>query len=83
VLNNASSEHILPLGTNSIPEGFGPGVFDRAEKSVKYLVFTNTWVRYVNSWRGSNASTVSTGSVVDLKGQGYPCKTSSAPRVDL
>lgn len=83
VLHNASSEHILPSGTDSIPEGFGPGVFDRAERSVKYLVFTNTWVRYVNSWRGSNASTLSTGSVVDLKGQGYPSKTLSAPRVDL
>ncbi len=83
VLNNASSEHILPSGTNSIPEGFRPGVFDRAERSVKYLVFTNTWVRYVNSWRGSNASTLSTGSVVDFKGQGCPSKTSSAPRVDL
>ena len=34
------------IGSN-IPAAFDGTVFDRAEASVKYMVFTNTWVRYV------------------------------------
>lgn len=31
-----------------IPGGFGPDVFDRAEESIKYMVLTNTWPKFVN-----------------------------------
>lgn len=30
-----------------IPGGFGPDVFDRAEESIKYMVLTNTWPKFV------------------------------------
>lgn len=30
-----------------IPESFGPGVFDDAERAIKYIVLTNTWPRFV------------------------------------
>ena len=33
----------------SEPQGFDGHVFDAAETSIKYLVFTNTWRKYVNS----------------------------------
>lgn len=32
-----------------VPRGFGPGVFDRAEESIKYMVLTNTWPKFVNA----------------------------------
>merc|ERR1712144_85015 len=35
----------------TLPEGFGEGVFDAAEKSVKYLVVTNTWRKFVTAMR--------------------------------
>ncbi len=45
-----SEEHIVDRSfERQIPEGFDEHVFDRAEASVKYMVFTNTWVRYVCS----------------------------------
>lgn len=32
-----------------VPCGFGPKVFDRAEESIKYMVLTNTWPKFVNA----------------------------------
>ena len=56
---STSSEFILSTRANSVPHGFDINVFDKAERSVKYMVFTNTWARYVESWRHSQASTLS------------------------
>jgi hypothetical protein len=36
------------LYTGEIPAGFDANVFDDAQKQVKYLVFTNTWLKFVN-----------------------------------
>lgn len=33
--------------TGPIPPGFGPDVFDKIQSHVKYLVFTNTWPKFV------------------------------------
>jgi hypothetical protein len=43
-----SQEYIVPLPAwdQQIPDGFNEHVFDSAEKSVRYMVFTNTWTRY-------------------------------------
>ncbi|KAI9818336.1 MAG: hypothetical protein M1826_001398 [Phylliscum demangeonii] len=48
----------------SIPADFNGAVFDRAEASVKYMVFTNTWVRYVDAC----ASASQRGSIQSLHG---------------
>jgi len=58
---STSSEFILSTRANSIPDTFDVDVFDKAERSVKYMVFTNTWARYVEFWRHSSASTLSSG----------------------
>ncbi|KNG84963.1 hypothetical protein ANOM_006777 [Aspergillus nomiae NRRL 13137] len=39
-----------------VPEAFGPTVFNDAEKSIKYLVLTNTWPKFVKSCRNSTDS---------------------------
>ncbi|KAH0550888.1 hypothetical protein GP486_007749 [Trichoglossum hirsutum] len=42
-----SQEYIVPLPAweQPIPENFNEHVFDSAEKSVRYMVFTNTWAK--------------------------------------
>ncbi|PVH73718.1 integral membrane protein [Cadophora sp. DSE1049] len=44
---------VTPFVTSpfTLPAGFGEGVFDAAEKSVKYLVVTNTWRKFVTAMR--------------------------------
>ncbi|KAI9838118.1 MAG: hypothetical protein M1819_006274 [Sarea resinae] len=37
---------MMPVSRQA-PKGFDSNVFDAAEQSVKYMVFTNTWVKYV------------------------------------
>lgn len=37
-----------------IPSEFGPEVFDRAEESIKYMVLTNTWPKFVKDRCASN-----------------------------
>lgn len=37
------------LSDFSVPEGFDGAVFDMAERSVKYMVLTNTWIRWVHT----------------------------------
>lgn len=41
-----------------VPKGFSINVFDEAYRSVKYLVFTNTWQRYVFSIRNHTTETL-------------------------
>ena len=43
----------LPPST-PIPDAFGPGVFDHAEESIKYMVLTNTWPRFVDAGYANN-----------------------------
>lgn len=40
-----------------IPCGFGPNIFDRAEESIKYMVLTNTWPKFVNDTNSTNTKT--------------------------
>jgi len=66
---NESSEHILslvdttdpndPLATFIVPDAFDEHVFDAAFKSIKYMVWSETWQRFC-SWKRSSES-------VDLK----------------
>ncbi|KAJ5578096.1 uncharacterized protein N7459_007060 [Penicillium hispanicum] len=39
-----------------VPEAFGANVFDAAEESIKYLVLTNTWAKFVRNRRASTDS---------------------------
>lgn len=39
-----------------MPRGFGASVFDDAEHSIKYLVLTNTWPKFVKNRRSSTDS---------------------------
>jgi hypothetical protein len=39
-----------------IPSEFREDIFDAAYESIKYLVFTNTWPRYVDAEMSSKAS---------------------------
>ena len=44
----------------STPEDFDDHVFDRAENSVKYMVLTNTWAKYIDQQRLSRRGSMST-----------------------
>ena len=46
----------------STPDEFDQQVFDRAEQSVKYMVLTNTWARYMDLQRSTSRSSMSTRS---------------------
>lgn len=64
-IDNGSREHIIPLEDDpqeslagfKIPAEFSEHVFDAAFKSIKYMVWTETWQRYLN-WKRSSASSV-------------------------
>ena len=43
----------LPHDT-TIPNQFGPNAFDDAEESIKYMVLTNTWPKFVTAGYASN-----------------------------
>jgi hypothetical protein len=45
-----------------IPDGFDQSIFDDAEKSIKYLVLTNTWPKFVRDRRDSMESFQNNGS---------------------
>lgn len=49
----SSLKHVSYWG--EIPVGFNAEVFDVAERSIKYLVLTNTWPKFL-SWKSSEAS---------------------------
>ncbi|KAJ4423553.1 hypothetical protein N0V82_001719 [Gnomoniopsis sp. IMI 355080] len=50
----SSLKHVSYWG--EIPVGFSAEVFDQAEHSIKYLVLTNTWPKYLSWKRGSEMS---------------------------
>ena len=64
-MDNGSREHIIPLDDDpqdslagfQIPVDFGEHVFDAAFKSIKYMVWSETWQRYMN-WKRSSATVV-------------------------
>ena len=64
-VDNDSREHIIPLDDDSqdslagfpIPAEFDEHVFDAAFKSIKYMVWSETWQRYMN-WKRSSATAV-------------------------
>ena len=47
---------VRPLGAMAPPPEFGEHVFDAAEKSIKYLVLTNTWRKFVDGSQESVAT---------------------------
>ncbi|KKY21966.1 putative integral membrane protein [Phaeomoniella chlamydospora] len=51
-----------------IPDSFGTGVFDNAEESIKYMVLTNTWPKFVSS--GYLASTTPRSFGENIKHRG-------------
>ncbi|KAL2174195.1 uncharacterized protein P884DRAFT_294610 [Thermothelomyces heterothallicus CBS 202.75] len=48
-----------PVYEGDIPEAFDATVFDAAQASIKYLVLTNTWPKYVRERRGSESGSSS------------------------
>ena len=64
-IDNDSREHIISLDDDpqdflvgfQIPAEFDEHVFDAAFKSVKYMVWSETWQRYMN-WKRSSATVV-------------------------
>ncbi|KAJ5920731.1 hypothetical protein N7454_009264 [Penicillium verhagenii] len=56
---NSSSKTSCNTG-GDIPADFDATVFDEAESSIKYLVLTNTWPKFIRSHRASIASGSST-----------------------
>lgn len=64
-IDNDSREHIISLEDDpqdslagfQIPVEFGEHVFDAAFKSIKYMVWSETWQRYMN-WKRSSATVV-------------------------
>lgn len=53
---NQSIMHIQPRVPDSVdvPPQFGFGIFDQAERSIKNLVYTNTWPKFI-SFNGSSS----------------------------
>jgi hypothetical protein len=51
-----------PLYQGDIPQAFDALVFDAAQASIKYLVLTNTWPKYVRERRNSESSSGSGGT---------------------
>ena len=71
--DNASAEHIMPLEDDSakpldpladfkVPAGFDVRVFDAAEKSIKYMVWTETWQRFTEWSKTAPPSVQTPGS---------------------
>lgn len=64
-IDNDSREHIISLDEDPqdtlagfrVPAEFDEHVFDAAFKSIKYMVWSETWQRYMN-WKRSSASVV-------------------------
>ncbi|PIG83701.1 hypothetical protein AARAC_010627 [Aspergillus arachidicola] len=59
---NGSQVELHPVSSDDrvqfwgeVPEAFGPTVFNDAEKSIKYLVLTNTWPKFVKSRRSPDS----------------------------
>ena len=64
-IDNDSREHIISLdddpqdslGSFQIPAGFDKHVFNAAFKSIKYMVWSETWQRYM-TWKRTSATVV-------------------------
>ena len=58
VLKASSSK--VPQPTADMPSGFDEHIFDDAEHSIKYMVITNTWLRFVDSIKdiGAGVNTI-------------------------
>jgi hypothetical protein len=54
--NDSGSISDKALYWGDIPEGFNATIFDDAEGSIKYLVLTNTWPKFVKDRRCSTDS---------------------------
>jgi hypothetical protein len=55
--NSTASSAASTSSTKSfVPSEFTEDIFDAAFESIKYLVFTNTWPRYVEAELAGNAS---------------------------
>ncbi|KAK4129828.1 hypothetical protein N657DRAFT_610514 [Parathielavia appendiculata] len=76
------SRYYYPLYQAGIPPAFDSSVFDAAQASIKYLVLTNTWPKYVRERRslessssssnggGNSSSSSFGGSTTNMKGGG-------------
>ena len=42
--------------TSMVPAKFGTNIFDKAYASIRYLIFTNSWVKYVDSQETTSVS---------------------------
>jgi uncharacterized membrane protein YgcG len=56
--------------TGDIPQSFDATVFDAAQASIKYLVLTNTWPKYVRERRSSESSSSSNSGQSEHGGGG-------------
>jgi hypothetical protein len=56
ILEPTPTTSALPLYAGDIPPAFDASVFDAAHASIKYLVLTNTWPKYVRERRNSESS---------------------------
>ncbi|KAI9823932.1 MAG: hypothetical protein M1832_002250 [Thelocarpon impressellum] len=54
----------------AVPATFDERVFDRAERSVKYMVFTNTWVRYITMLDSGSRTSLSSDGSTSVGSQG-------------
>jgi hypothetical protein len=62
VVNSSSSSKSVglvyldnrPADDIAVPDAFGPNAFDDAEESIKYIVLTNTWPKFVAAGYASN-----------------------------
>ncbi|KAK4152683.1 hypothetical protein C8A00DRAFT_16016 [Chaetomidium leptoderma] len=59
----AASHRLSSLFPGDIPQAFDASVFGAAQASIKYLVLTNTWPKYVREQRRSSESSSSGGDV--------------------
>ncbi|KAK3299753.1 uncharacterized protein B0H64DRAFT_357 [Chaetomium fimeti] len=74
-----TTKSALPLYAGDIPAAFDASVFDAAHASIKYLVLTNTWPKYVRERRNSESS--SNGSAT-TPGAGDSSGASNSGRSD-
>lgn len=65
-VSGTSSDHAQYWG--DVPDAFDEKVFDDAEKSIKYLVLTNTWPKFIKDHRVSidSAATLEAGNRVQM-----------------
>ncbi|KAK4248985.1 hypothetical protein C7999DRAFT_13076 [Corynascus novoguineensis] len=67
----ATAQPPYPVYEGDIPEAFDATVFDAAQASIKYLVLTNTWPKYVRERRSSESlsgSATSSGGATSERG---------------